>query len=166
MVALVIVSTFVVLMLGILVAGLLRSHADILRALHDLGIRELQRQQRDSAHDRLGAQAAGRMLALVSVNTAFYEPKQYFARGDPAGALAMLAIAHEIVPDSPYICFQQAKAYAEMGRTGEVLASLRCARAGGSMTVVDLRNERAFDRLRSDSAFAALAATFAPANDN
>ncbi len=37
MVALVIVSTFVVLLLGILVAGLLRSHADILRALHDLG---------------------------------------------------------------------------------------------------------------------------------
>ncbi len=37
MVALVIVSTFVVLVLGILVAGLLRSHADILRALHELG---------------------------------------------------------------------------------------------------------------------------------
>ncbi len=38
MVALVIVSTFVVLMLGILVAGLLRSHADILRSLHELGV--------------------------------------------------------------------------------------------------------------------------------
>ena len=38
MVALVVVSTFVVLLLGILVAGLLRSHADILRALHDLGV--------------------------------------------------------------------------------------------------------------------------------
>ena len=38
MLALVIVSTFVVLVLGILVAGLLRSHADILRALHDLGV--------------------------------------------------------------------------------------------------------------------------------
>jgi hypothetical protein len=36
-IALVIVSTFVVLVLGVLVAGLLRSHADILRALHDLG---------------------------------------------------------------------------------------------------------------------------------
>jgi hypothetical protein len=35
--ALVIVSTFVVLVLGILVTGLLRSHADILRSLHDLG---------------------------------------------------------------------------------------------------------------------------------
>ena len=38
MVALVIVSTFVVLVLGILVAGLLRSHADILRSLHELGV--------------------------------------------------------------------------------------------------------------------------------
>jgi hypothetical protein len=36
-VALVIVSTFVVLVLGILVTGLLRSHADILRSLHELG---------------------------------------------------------------------------------------------------------------------------------
>jgi hypothetical protein len=36
--ALVIVSTFVVLLLGILVAGLLRSHADILRSLHELGV--------------------------------------------------------------------------------------------------------------------------------
>ncbi len=72
-------------------------------ALHDLDIRNLQRQQRDSVHDRLGAQAAGRMLALVTVNTAFYEPRQYFARSDPGGALAMLAIAHEIVPESPYI---------------------------------------------------------------
>jgi hypothetical protein len=38
MVALVVVSTFVVLLLGILVAGLLRSHADILRSLHELGV--------------------------------------------------------------------------------------------------------------------------------
>ena len=38
MVALVVVVTFVVLVLGVLVAGLLRSHADILRSLHDLGV--------------------------------------------------------------------------------------------------------------------------------
>jgi hypothetical protein len=37
-VALVIVLTFVVLLLGLLVAGLLRSHADILRSLHELGV--------------------------------------------------------------------------------------------------------------------------------
>ena len=38
MVALVVVLTFVVLLLGVLVAGLLRSHADILRSLHELGV--------------------------------------------------------------------------------------------------------------------------------
>ncbi len=38
MVALVVVLTVVVLLLGVLVAGLLRSHADILKALHDLGV--------------------------------------------------------------------------------------------------------------------------------
>jgi hypothetical protein len=37
MLALVLLLTFVVLLMGVLVAGLLRSHADILRALHDLG---------------------------------------------------------------------------------------------------------------------------------
>ncbi len=38
MIALVVVSTFAVLVLGVLVAGLLRSHADILRSLHELGV--------------------------------------------------------------------------------------------------------------------------------
>jgi hypothetical protein len=38
MVALVVVVTFLVLLLGVLVAGLLRSHADILRSLHELGV--------------------------------------------------------------------------------------------------------------------------------
>ena len=38
MVALVVVVTFVVLVFSVLVAGLLRSHADILRSLHELGV--------------------------------------------------------------------------------------------------------------------------------
>ena len=38
MIALLVVLTFVVLLLGVLVAGLLRSHADILRSLHELGV--------------------------------------------------------------------------------------------------------------------------------
>src|ERR1035441_1263868 len=38
MVALVIILTVVVLLLTVLVAGLLRSHADILKALHELGV--------------------------------------------------------------------------------------------------------------------------------
>lgn len=38
MIVLIVSLTFVVLLLGVLVAGLLRSHADILRALHELGV--------------------------------------------------------------------------------------------------------------------------------
>ncbi len=38
MVALAVVLSAIVLLLGVLVAGLLRSHADILKALHDLGV--------------------------------------------------------------------------------------------------------------------------------
>ena len=38
MVALAVVLSVVVLVLAVLVAGLLRSHADILKALHDLGV--------------------------------------------------------------------------------------------------------------------------------
>ena len=37
-VALAVVLSVVVLLLAVLVAGLLRSHADILKALHDLGV--------------------------------------------------------------------------------------------------------------------------------
>lgn len=40
MTALVVIMGVAVLLLGVLVAGLLRSHADILRALHDLGVGE------------------------------------------------------------------------------------------------------------------------------
>src|SRR5665213_2462235 len=54
MVALVIVLTVVVLLLAVLVAGLLRSHADILKALHDLGVGvgdPTQDLTGDNAHD-------------------------------------------------------------------------------------------------------------------
>ena len=38
MVALAVVLSVMVLLLAVLVAGLLRSHADILKALHELGV--------------------------------------------------------------------------------------------------------------------------------
>jgi hypothetical protein len=128
-------------------------------ALHDLDIRDLQRQERDSTRDPLGSQAARRTLALVSVNTAFYLPRQYLVSNDPADALAILAIAREITPASPFVCLQEAKAYAETNRTADAVASLQCAKAGGSLTAADLRDEHAFDRIRSDAAFASLTAS-------
>ena len=52
MVALVIVLTVVLLLLTVLVAGLLRSHADILKALHDLGVGVGDPSQDQHGHER------------------------------------------------------------------------------------------------------------------
>jgi predicted esterase len=128
-------------------------------ALRDLKIRELQRQESDSAHDRLAAQSARRMLALVMANTSFYWPRRYFGANDPTRALAVLDVAHEVEPTAWYVCFEQARAYGLLGRTGDAAASLRCALAGGRLTAGDIHDEHAFDRVRSDAAFAAVAAT-------
>src|ERR1700744_1130134 len=76
MVALVVVSTFVVLVLGILVAGLLRSHADFLRALHDLGA-------------GVGDPAAGAAAAPTPAPITLTSPAQSPALGD-APAIAGL----------------------------------------------------------------------------
>ena len=56
MVALAIALSAVVLLLAVLVAGLLRSHADILKALHDLGVGVGEPgSDRDHDHDHAGA---------------------------------------------------------------------------------------------------------------
>ncbi len=55
MVALAIVLSVVVLLMGVLVAGLLRSHADILKALHDLGV-GVGEPGSAHGHDRRGRQ--------------------------------------------------------------------------------------------------------------
>ncbi len=58
MIALAIVLSIVVLLLSVLVAGLLRSHADILKALHDLGAGVGEPTGSDP-HDQSSARAAG-----------------------------------------------------------------------------------------------------------
>ncbi len=40
MTAVLVIEAFAILLLGVLVVGLLRSHADIMRSLHDLGVRD------------------------------------------------------------------------------------------------------------------------------
>ena len=61
MVALAVVLSVIVLLLGVLVAGLLRSHADILKALHDLGVgvgEPTATDQSDHRHDHGGGAGA------------------------------------------------------------------------------------------------------------
>jgi predicted esterase len=132
-------------------------------ALSDLKIRTLQQAVRDSTRDPLGAQSAGRTLALVMANTGFYWPRTYFAKNDPTRALAVLDIAHEVDPTAWNVCFNQGMGYAMLGRTADAIQALRCAVASGRVTAPDLRDEHNFDRIRADTAFAAIVASVAAA---
>ena len=75
MIALAIVLSIVVALLSVLVAGLLRSHADILKALHDLGV---------GVGDPNVAEDLGQQAAPVSFTGG--NPKQPVTMGPPLPA--------------------------------------------------------------------------------
>jgi hypothetical protein len=85
MAALAVISALVTLLLAVLVAGLLRSHADILRALHELGIGD----------DRLGGQGAPGGAAGPDVRTDVPEVQDGVVAPGPGGA-AVADVAGEV----------------------------------------------------------------------
>jgi hypothetical protein len=91
MTALVVLLTVVVGFLALLVAGLLRSHADILKALHDLGAAT------DPDHDHVHEQTAG--ARRFETQPGVPEPREGGLRAfdiggvDPFGAAASAAIS-------------------------------------------------------------------------
>ncbi len=84
MIALVVISMFVVLLLGILVAGLLRSHADILRSLHELGL-GVGDPARHEARVRCRRPGAGAGPAVPTVRGAGSGPGPGGRRRHPVG---------------------------------------------------------------------------------
>lgn len=126
-------------------------------ALKDLKVADLQRMAADST-DRASAATARQALALYYVHTAYYGPEQYLTAHDPARALGLLVVANAIRANDVEVCFNMARAYALSDRPSDAIASLRCAATSGHLTVADVRDEHAFDRIRSDTAFVAIAA--------
>ncbi len=93
MIALIVVSTFVVLVLGVLVAGLLRSHADILRSLHELGVGVGD----PAAPDALGITplaAPSSPLSPPAPGTVELGPAPAVAGVTPAGDARAVAVDH------------------------------------------------------------------------
>jgi tetratricopeptide (TPR) repeat protein len=127
------------------------------RALQQLRIRDLQRRAENTA-DSLGAQASQRMLENVFVMAAFYEPREYLAVGEAERALALLALANEIKPDAPMVCYNRARALALLGQPDEAISDLDCwARAIGG-DVARLAQDSNLATLRHHPGFQALLA--------
>ncbi len=127
------------------------------RSLKQLRIRDLERHAANTA-DSLGAQASRRMLENVFVLAAFYEPREYLAVGEAERALALLALADEIKPDAPMVCYNRARALALLGRDDEAISNLDCwARALGG-DVARLAQDSNLATLRDHPGFQALLA--------
>jgi hypothetical protein len=110
-----------------------------LRRLNDsLRIAPLEEWTHDS-RDSLRADWAQRRLAEVFGHLSFYEAEAYINVRDAARALAVLDIASEIQPGSPQVCREEARAYALRGDGDRTFTALRCALAGGAISMREIR---------------------------
>jgi predicted esterase len=109
----------------------------------------------EQGEDPADADAAQRILAMLAVQTSFYLPSTFLEEGSPEKALAMLRIAAAVRPESPRVCLQQARAYAQMGKKEPALKSLRCAVDSGLVPRQMLEEDPYLAPLREDPAFQA-----------
>jgi len=123
-------------------------------SLDQLKIRELQRVAASAGEEiqRLGAQ---RILEQIFVQTSFYEPRSYLARGDAGRALAMLDVANEIRSEDPGLCYLRAEAFAVLERREDALAALECVGRLSAITAEQVAADSTFTRIRTDPRFRA-----------
>jgi predicted esterase len=125
------------------------------RAVERLLIGKLKRQaeQRD---DTLAAQAARRQLERLFVDAAFYEAREYLAQGEASRALALLALADEIEPRAPIVCYHRARALLQQGRPDQAVAELACWADAVEGPLARLEQDTALAALRGHPAYEAL----------
>lgn len=110
-----------------------------LRRLNDsLRVAQLQAWIAD-ARDSVRADWAARRLAEVFGHLSFYEPEAYINVRDASRALAVLDIAEEIQPGSAQVCRERARAYALRADGDRTFTALKCALAGGAITMREIR---------------------------
>lgn len=97
-----------------------------------LGIPALR--QQEEAGDPLEREMATRMLETVFVYTSFYEARRFLESGDPARALLMVEIAAAARPGHPRVCWNRARALAQLGDPDGALEALSCVIASGAVT--------------------------------
>ncbi|UCG76080.1 MAG: hypothetical protein JSV95_01865 [Gemmatimonadota bacterium] len=94
------------------------------RMIDGLEVEELRRRAA-SAGDTVDALAAQRCLETIFVHGIFYLPRD-FIETDPERALAALEVARAAKPESPRVCYEEARVHAAAGHTEEALDALEC----------------------------------------
>ncbi len=111
---------------------------DLRKLSDELRIAQFEGWMADST-DSVRAEWARRRLSEIYTHVSYYEPEAYLGVGDAARALAVLSIAAEIHPDSPEVCRERARADALRRDSDRTMAELRCALAGHTITVQEIR---------------------------
>jgi len=106
--------------------------------------------KRAESQDREEAAAAQRMLATAFVNAGFYEPRDYFAKEDFRRAAGMLRIAMAIWPGVPHVCYQLARATAQLGEADEAFKALDCGLKADWATKELVESDSLLEPLRAD----------------
>ena len=123
-------------------------------AIRKLRIEKLKKQAESDDSEK--AAAAKRMLASAFVNTAFYEPRNYFQNEDFVRAMGMLRIANAIQPDTPRVCYQLARAAAQLGSADEAFEALECGLKAEWATRDLVEADDLLEPLRADPRYGAL----------
>lgn len=137
----------------------LRSSEDPARVaekmIKDLKLEEIRRRA-ETAPDTADALAAQRLIETAFTNTIFYVPRD-FIDTDPERALVSLSVARAAKPESPRVCYEEARVNASAGHTQEALDALECLVDTGAIRNPDfLESEDYLKRLSAEPRFAEL----------
>lgn len=119
----------------------------------NLDIEKLLKTARGASEE---ARAAGRVLAQLHVQTAFYLPAEALDQGKVERARFYLGIAEAIDPSDSYSWYLRAAVEARSRREGRALDALKRAVSLGFQTADALEHDASFARLRQLPEFAAL----------
>jgi hypothetical protein len=123
--------------------------------IKDLKLEEI-RQRAETAPDTADALAAQRLIETTFTNTIFYVPRA-FIDTDPERALVSLSVARAAKPESPRVCYEEARVHAAAGHTQEALDALECLVDMGVIRNPDfLESEDYLKKLSGEPRFAEL----------
>ena len=109
--------------------------------------------------ERLSAQ---RVLNTIGVQTSYYLPQKLMGEKRYDQAVSVLSVAAEIDPESPYVWYNRAAAYARKGDRKKALADLRQAVEKGWKDAAALEKDPDFEALRQDAAFREIVKALTP----
>jgi tetratricopeptide (TPR) repeat protein len=120
--------------------------AQVAAALH---IPELRAKAKNAPDpdERLAAQ---RVLNTLGMQTSYYMPESFNQRQQWDRSIFILSVAAEIAPESPFVWYNRAQAYAHKGDRRRALNDLQLAVDRGWKDLAAIQNEEAFAPLRQD----------------